>query len=338
MKLTHPFIDLLQALACMARDTVSNSLIHSTAAERSRPLGHAGSDVIFAIDQEVEKELVRILEAQGERHGGILLIAEGIGENERSVYPSGRKESDCQWRMLVDPIDGTRGIMMDKRSAWFIAGVAPNRGEETCLQDIECAILAELPNSRAGVADTFMAVRGQGVAGVRKNILTSDPDIEIEAGPFDGATIRGGFAQISRFFPCGREETAALEDALWARLFPDAAEGEVLGYEDQYICTGGQWVELLTGRDRFCADLRPLLFDSKLFAGKRRGLTCHPYDMAGLLVLEEAGVILTDVKGDPLNAPFDTLTECSWMGYANQKIRDEVEPVLRNLLVEQGWL
>ncbi|MDF3131166.1 hypothetical protein P0Y35_18295 [Kiritimatiellaeota bacterium B1221] len=338
MSLNHPFTELLQSLACMARETVSDSLIHATAEERSRRLGHAGSDVIFAIDQAVETGLVRILETEGGNLGGILLIAEGVGENERSVYPAGRKEEDCAWRMLVDPIDGTRGIMMDKRSAWFIAGVAPNRGEETCLRDTECAILAELPNSRAGVADTFIAVRGQGVSSFRSFLLSSDAPVEINVSPYAGDTIRGGFAQLSRFFPCGREETATLEDALWDRLFPDAEEGEVLGYEDQYISTGGQWVELLMGRDRFCADLRPLLFDSKLFAGKKRGMTCHPYDLAGLLVLEEAGVIVTDVKGDPLNAPFDTLTECNWLGYANQKIRDQVEPVLRGLLQEQGWM
>jgi hypothetical protein len=59
--------------------------------------------------------------------------------------------------------------------------------------------------------------------------------------------------------------------------------------------------------------------------------------MAGLLVLEESSVILTNEFGDPLNAPFDTLTECSWIGYANQKIREQVEPVLRELLQEQGW-
>ena len=338
MKLQHPLYDLLQTLAELARDTVSASLITSSAAARSQRVGVLGSDVIFAIDQEVEHKLVCCLDDQAAALGGIVLIAEGIGENERSVYPAGRPERDCAWRMLVDPIDGTRGIMMDKRSAWFIAGVAPNRGEGTCLRDIECAILAELPNSRAGLADRFCAVKGQGVAGIRTHLLTSDPDEMIFPAPFAGDSIYGGFAQLVRFFPCGRAETAALEDALWQRLFPDAAEGEVLGYEDQYISTGGQWVELLCGRDRFCADLRPLLYDSKCFAGKKRGLTCHPYDMAGLLVLEESGVIVTDEKGGALNAPFDTITECNWLAYANPAIRSQVEPVLTGLLREQGWL
>lgn len=334
----HPLLNLLETLAAVARDTVSASLRQHSAADRSARVAVVGSDVIFAIDQEVEHQLVDCLEMQAAGLGGILLIAEGIGEHERMTFPRGRREADCAWRMLVDPIDGTRGIMMDKRSAWFIAGAAPNRGEATCLRDIECAILAELPNSRAGMADRFSAVKGQGVRGIRRHLLTSDPETNIVPAPFAGDSIYGGFAQLARFFPCGRAETAALEDALWQRLFPDAASGEVLGYEDQYISTGGQWVELLCGRDRFCADLRPLLFDSPGFAGKKRGLTCHPYDMAGLLVLEESGVILTDVRGEPLNAPFDTLTECNWIGYANPAIRRQVEPVLQSLLREQAWI
>ena len=39
-------------------------------------------------------------------------------------------------RLIVDPIDGTRGIMYDKRSAWTLAGVAPQRGAGTHLGDI----------------------------------------------------------------------------------------------------------------------------------------------------------------------------------------------------------
>ncbi|MGA0370093.1 MAG: hypothetical protein ACO3N7_11675, partial [Kiritimatiellia bacterium] len=203
---------------------------------------------------------------------------------------------------------------------------------------VECAVLAELPNSRAGFADLICAVRGQGREARRHSLFFRDSEQELAYVPYDGNTLRGGFAQISRFFPNGRKETAELEDALWERLFPDAGEGEVLGYEDQYISTGGQWVELLAGRDRFCADLRPLLFNSPRFAGKRRGLTCHPYDMAGLLILEESGIIVTDAAGAPLDAPFDTLTECNWIAYANPQLRKQVEPVLMNLLRELGWV
>ncbi|MEX2606212.1 MAG: hypothetical protein WD708_02610 [Kiritimatiellia bacterium] len=336
MSLSHPLLELLQALAAHARTAVAESLIGSTAGERSRSTGHAGSDVIYAIDQAVETGLVRLLEERAETLGGIVLVAEGIGENEISVYPAGRADGECAWRMLVDPIDGTRGIMMDKRSAWFLAGAAPNRGEATRLRDIDCSVMAELPNSRAGFSDLLSAVKGQGVEAVRHNLMLDTDPLPFRCEPYTGASVRGGFAQICRFFPGGRDELAKLEEGLWDSVFPEAKEGEILCFEDQYICTGGQWVELMTGRDRFCADLRGTLFDSPRYEGRRRGHVCHPYDMAGLLVAEEAGVILTDIHGNPLDAPFDTTTAVDWIGYANPAIRTEVEETLLTLIAEWG--
>ena len=227
---------------------------------------------------------------------------------------------------------------MDKRSAWFIAAVAPNRGGNTRLRQSECAILAELPNSRAGFADVWTAVKGQGTRAVRKSLQTPNPDKVLNVGPYSGESIRGGFAQLVRFFPGGREITAQLEEALWETLFPNALEGEILGFEDQYISTGGQWVELITGRDRFSADLRGTLFQSEVFSEKRKGHTCHPYDMAGWLIAEESGILLTGPRGEPLDAPFDTRSDCDWIGYANASIRKEVEPVLQSLMKKENWI
>ncbi|MDA3873997.1 MAG: hypothetical protein PF795_08545 [Kiritimatiellae bacterium] len=334
MSLSHPLLELLHALSVHARTTVAESLIRNTPDERSRSTGHAGSDVIYALDQAVETGLVRLLEARAESVGGLVMVAEGIGEKEISFYPSGRADKECAWRLLVDPIDGTRGIMMDKRSAWFLAGVAPNRGEATRLRDIECSVMAELPNSRAGVSDLFSAVKGQGMEAERCNLMQPSDTVSFRCEPYTGPSVRGGFAQVCRFFPGGRDELALLEEKLWDTIFPDAVEGEILCFEDQYICTGGEWVELMTGRDRFCADLRGTLFTSPRYTGRRRGHVCHPYDMAGLLVAEEAGVILTDIHGNPLDAPFDTTTPVDWIGYANASIRTEVEATLQTLIAE----
>jgi len=57
--------------------------------------------------------------------------------------------------VLIDPIDGTRGIMYDKRAAWALAGVAPNRGPATRLSDIHLAVMTELPTSKMGFADVW---------------------------------------------------------------------------------------------------------------------------------------------------------------------------------------
>jgi fructose-1,6-bisphosphatase/inositol monophosphatase family enzyme len=55
-------------------------------------------------------------------------------------------------------------------------------------------------------------------------------------------------------------------------------------------------------------------------------MCCHPYDCAGLLVAEEAGVVITDARGQPLDAPLDTTTGVSWVGYANAGLRRRIEP------------
>lgn len=335
--LKHPFLSILLTAGQQARDVVRRVLAEWPLEERIREGAHSGSDVIYAIDVQVEHALVALLEREAEALGGVVLIAEGIGENEKLVLPEGRAESDCAWRLLVDPIDGTRPIMMDKRSAWFLAGAAPNRGEETCLRDITCAVMMELPTTRAAFVDDFAAVRGQGCRAERVS-LTDEGRSVWTPRPWTGASIRGGFVQMVRFCPPGREQIAALEEELIARLFPDAKEGEILSFEDQYPSTGGQLVELISGRDRFNADLRGILYASPLFADKRIGHVCHPYDLAGLLVAGEAGVIVTDPRGTPLDGPLNTTAPMSWIGYPNENIRREVESTLRMLLRERGWI
>ena len=334
----HPCLPLLEELSQRALTVVSRVLRELPVEERSYAIGHAGSDVIYRIDREVEEQMVTTLTAKAEALGGIVLIAEGIGEEETSVYPTDWKPETCAWRMLADPIDGTRGIMMDKRSGWFLAGVAPNHGVQTHLQHIECAVMMELPTTRAAVADRFTAVRGQGVEGWRFSLVTDHAPVPVDVAPASQASIRGGFAQFSRFFPPGREDMAALEEEVIQVLFPDAAPGEILCFEDQYIASGGQLAELIRGHDRFTADLRACLYASDRFADKRIGHVCHPYDLAAVLVAEEAGVLVKNEVGQPLDAPLDTRTAVNWIGYANPAIRSEVEPVLLAALRKRGWI
>jgi hypothetical protein len=49
-------------------------------------------------------------------------------------------------------------------------------------------------------------------------------------------------------------------------------------------------------------------------------------------------MIITDVYGQRLDAPLDVLSAVDWIGYANQHIRAEVEPVLQHLLRKYGLL
>src|SRR6185295_9534221 len=105
-------------------------------------------------------------------------------------------------------------------------------------------------------------------------------------------------------------------------------------FDEQYLTTGGQLYELMMGRDRMLVDVRGLLYAQFARAGKATGHACHPYDLCTVLIAEEAGVEITDGAGKPLNAPLDTTSDVSWIGYANTTIRAEVEPVLLRLLAK----
>ena len=114
--------------------------------------------------------------------------------------------------------------------------------------------------------------------------------------------------------------------------------GKAHCFEDQYLSSGGQLYELLMGHDRFVADLRPLVEAVINRRGETLGICCHPYDVCTELIAREAGVIVTDERGEPLRAPLRVEPDVAWVGYANGSIRREIEPRLREALVRRGLL
>ena len=47
-------------------------------------------------------------------------------------------------------------------------------------------------------------------------------------------------------------------------------------------------------------------------------------------------MIVTDERGGCLTAPLDVTTDVAWVGVANVPLRDQLWPVLREVLVEHG--
>ena len=114
--------------------------------------------------------------------------------------------------------------------------------------------------------------------------------------------------------------------------------GKAHCFEDQYICTGGQLYELMAGHDRFVADIRPVLEQVLARRGLALGICCHPYDLCTELIARELGVIVTDVHGQPLTAPLDVDADVGWIGYANDAIRRQIEPLLQAALRKRDLL
>lgn len=298
------------------------------------PVAAGAGDLVYPIDRHVEPALVEAIAAWPEDCRPLLLIAEGLGDDGRHRFSGGDGQG---YRLLIDPIDGTRGLMYDKRPGWFLAAVAPDRGETTRLSDAIAAVMVELPTVKQGEADAFVAVRGRPALGLRAHLTTDDCRI-LPMRTSAATTLRHGFAHVVSFFPGTKVFAGGLMERIASSALGPLRPGAAEVFDDQYISTGGQLVELMLGRDRFCVDLRPLFLDilERRSGTVQRGLDCHPYDMAGLLVASQAGVIVTDGFGRPLDAPLDVSTGVHWCGYANEAIRRQVEPVIQHWLAENG--
>ena len=293
-------------------------------------------DTIFAVDRVSEELLVDFFEREVAPTAPLVLIAEGL-DGGQITLPRGTPDADAVWRIIVDPIDGTRGLMYQKRSAWILTGVAPNRGPDTDLQDIELAIQTEIPLVKQHLSDVVWAVRGEGAGAERFDRLTGK-QAPLRLQPSKAENILQGYAQIARFFPGARDVLAAIDDEIVFEALGPVQPGKAHCFEDQYTSSGGQLYELMAGHDRYVADLRALLGPVMTERGLPFGLSCHPYDLCTELIARELGVVVTGPDGGPLRARLAVEPDVSWAGYANQNIRRVIEPLLQAALSKRGLL
>jgi fructose-1,6-bisphosphatase/inositol monophosphatase family enzyme len=291
---------------CELGNHIRSLVIGARGIDMATIAGVNAADTIYAIDRVVDDQLVDWFE---QHWPGVELISEGLDDPvEVGGAPS--------WTVIVDTIDGTRGLMYDKRAAWCLAAAAPHGGS---LHDIVAAAMTELPTTKAGAADQLSATRGGGLLAVRVDLrdATTQP---LTVRPSTATDLEHGFAGLAKFIVPGKVELARIEAELFARI------GATHVFDDEYIASGGQLHELITGRDRFVADLRPFVAPG--------ALTCHPYDLCTALLLEEAGGVVTDPTGAPLDAPLDTTSPVAWAGYANPALAARIGPVLAELVRE----
>lgn len=322
------FVSHLHTLALAMREAVGRGVRSSTAEELSTSTGDRGGDTIYRLDEHGEGVLLDYCARWGEDLP-FLLVAEGLVGGEQR-FPAHADPEGLAFTLIVDPIDGTRGLMYGKRSAWALFGIAPapRAGGRPTLSQIGVALQAELPTARAALADVLWAARGEGVQ-AETHDLRAGTVTPFVPRPSRATTLAGGFAAVSKFFPGAKAAAAALEEALYLELLGPPPTESPQVFDDEYICSGGQLYELMVGHDRFLTDLRPLLHNP---ADGVARLCCHPYDLSTELIAREAGVIVTDERGAPLDAPLDTSSNVAWVGYANETLHLSIEPVLQRLL------
>jgi hypothetical protein len=329
----HPLLAPVQALHRRIRRDVVDACERRAVAALSGVAREEEGDTIYAIDRVAEHVLVEeIGRTMATADAPVLLVAEGLPGGEVLV-PARARRSAARWVMIVDPIDGTRGLMYQKRPAWILTGVAAGPPPRT-LADIELAVQTEIPLIKQHLCDEVWAVRAQGASAVRVNRLTGESR-SLELQPSTATTVAHGFATVSRFFPGSRAELAAIDDEIVASALGAPQAGKAQTFEDQYISSGGQLYELFAGHDRFVADLRPM-FERRRAGGA--ALCCHPYDLCTELIARELGVSVTDERGRALAAPLDVMSDVAWVGYANESVRAQIEPHLRRALASRGLI
>jgi len=291
------------------------------------------ADAIYRIDKVSEGFVLEWFGENWPRECPVELIMEGIVDGT-AVFPVGTPQEELQHTCILDPIDGTRCIMDDKRSAWVLTGIAPRKGAgRPTLRDIEVAAMTELPTTKQRLADQLSGIRGRGPAGIRSTRCNLDTGgvNPIQLHPSRARDLKHGHAIVAKFFPEAKALLSRFEEALIDRLYGLGRTSYPIVFDDQYPSTGGQFYELLAGRDRMVLDLRPLAFRK---VGHERCLAAHPYDICTALLLEETGCPLMGMDGGPLDAPLDTTSPVGFMAYANEALRDAIHPVAMELVEE----
>lgn len=324
----EPHRRLLTALGDHLRDTVLAARDRVAGAALREVVAEVEADVIYGIDRIGDDAVLAWFAEHWPADEPVRLVMEGIDDHHLVTFPEATPLGDVRWTCLVDPIDGTRNLMFDKRPAWVLAALAPGADPGATLDDLVVGAMTEIPVTKQWRADQLSGIRGRGVV-VREGLdLRTGARVALDDRPSRSTELTHGFASFAHSFPDAKAFLARLDQDLWEALVPAGPRGRPV-FEDQYVCSAGQLHEVLTGRDRLVGDLRPLAHAQLGLAGPPVG---HPYDVCTGFLLPEAGAVWEDPWGGPVRAPLDTTSAVSWVAYANAELAARVRPALAAVL------
>jgi myo-inositol-1(or 4)-monophosphatase len=300
--------DLVRELALALREQVLPQL--GSHAGRSQDGAGAGGDVTFAIDEGAERVLERFI---AERAPEVAFLSEDRG----LVVPDGGAEN----LLVVDPIDGTRPALAGLESCCVSIAAAPLH-EEPTMGDVSVGCVVEIPSGTV-----FLAERGAGLVESPPVHLSENrelermfwtygfrgrparPTIEVLGDLIDASSVRGATFDLG---------SAAFD---MTRI--------VTGQLDAYVEPG----------PRLVADIPGIRAQFER-VGHGSVLNNSPYDLAAsVLVLQEAGAVVSDAYGRPLadrplllsGAEGQMSVVASANSVLHQRILDAVEDGLRRL-------
>lgn len=272
-------------------------------------------DVSYDIDVRAEDIILSKLAAL-DGHYAITLVMEGLG---RKTITTGGPEVT----IIFDPIDGTREIMYDKRSAWILTGISFS--ENPTLNDIAAAVQTEIPVSKQQHFSFLSTVKGGGayeeiyhketlarVSGSGRKRLTAKNHRDLQ----------DGFVCFPHPFPGVIGQIAGKYEQFCKSVLPQVSKSQAPIFSDEYLSTGGQIYLLAVGTYRLVADIRGYLQHETV------SLCCHPYDVCTALIAQEAGSRIVNLENNALDYPLDTTTNCSWAGFANNFLYERYHELL----------
>jgi len=226
-------------------------------------------------------------------------------------------------RVVVDPIDGTRPWLHGLRSAWSVIAAAGPGKAQPRLAEVEFGLLAEIPLAHAATAHWFEAIQGQGCRTATVDLTARVLSPLAACQTPDLARIDHAFFSFFAYHPAVRGPIDRLGLAFFERLERHEGAQIVHCYDDQYIASGGQLALLLQGQYAMVCDPRP-----RVLAPDGKPTQCaKPYDLAGaVLCAREAGCVVLDLDGEPLNVPLDAHTPVGFVAYPGPRSCARLQP------------
>jgi hypothetical protein len=330
------YVERLKELHFKMRDIYMRGLIQakSNSFKNTSSVAKFGvGDLSYAIDKYSDK----LLEKEFERWGKeipMLVIEEEWGA---MTFPKGTHPEDCEIRFIIDRLDGTREIMYAKNRAWILTGIAPNKGEKTYLDDIEVAVQTSVGKNVFGEDEVIWATKNHRTVLEIWDLDKKKFKDKLHVSPSNAETIEHGFLPIVLYFEGYKKILGSIADKLTEKIIGPVYKGISRVFDEQYISSGGQLANLVTGKYRGVIDIRPFL---GRITGTPFGLCAHPYDLCTKLIADKAGAIIDcfGVYTDMIEkkVPLDAKTDVAFIAFANKKIKSQVEPALKEILSEYG--
>ena len=265
---------LVRDLALALREQVLPSIGSHAARAHEEGAEGAGGDVTFAIDAEAEATLETYL---AEHAPDVAFYSEDRG----LVEPA----QAARAVLVVDPIDGTRPALAGLESCCVSVAAAPLDGEPA-MRDVSVACVVEIPSGQV-----FLAERGAGLVEgppVRLSRQRGDLDRMFWTYGFRGRPARALTEVLAELIDASSVGGGTFDLGSAAFDMTRVATGQL----DAYIEPGPRMVADVPGmRAQFEA------------IGGGAVLNNSPYDLAAAaLVLGEAGAVVSDAYGEPLDA------------------------------------